>query len=64
MDPKRMINTIEVRGTATFETDPDKTFVTRVRAKYGADGPPKDGPEDDRHIVTIVPQRINTTGMR
>lgn len=64
MDPRSMINTIEVRGIATFEPDPDKAFVTRVRAHYGADGPPSDGPTDDRHIVTINPQRINTTGMR
>lgn len=64
MDPKSMINTIEVRGTATFETDPDKAFVTRVRAHYGADGPPSDGADDRRHIVTIIPQRINATGAR
>lgn len=64
MDPKSMINTIEVRGTATFETDVDKAFVTSVRQHYGADGPPSDGPDEHRHIVTIVPQRINTTGMR
>lgn len=62
MDPKSMINTIEVRGTVSFETDPDKAFVTRVRAHYGADGPPSDGPDEHRHIATIVPQRINTTG--
>ena len=62
MDPKSMINTIEVRGTVSFETDPEKAFVTRVRAHYGADGPPSDGPDEHRHIATIVPQRINTTG--
>lgn len=63
MSPDRMIDTLEVRGTATFEPDPDKAFVTRVRAQYGADGPPSDGPDDHRWTVTIDPQRINATGM-
>ncbi len=62
MSPKSMGETIEVRGTVSFEADPDKAFVTRVRAQYGADGPPTDGPDDNRWILTIEPQRINTTG--
>lgn len=62
MNPERMSDTIEVRGTARFEADPDKAFVGRVRAHYGAHGPPTDGPDDNRWIVTIEPQRINTTG--
>ncbi|MEM7285670.1 MAG: PPOX class F420-dependent oxidoreductase [Actinomycetota bacterium] len=62
MSPERMIDTIEVRGTASFEADPDKTFVTRVRAHYGAQGPPTDGPDDHRWIVTIEPHRVNATG--
>jgi PPOX class probable F420-dependent enzyme len=62
MSPTSMIDTIEVRGRVTLERDPDKSFVTRVRAKYGADGPPSDGPDDHRWIVTIEPERINTTG--
>ena len=62
MDPKSMIETIEVRGTAAFEPDQDKAFVTRVREHYGASGPPTDGPDDVRWVVTIEPQRINTTG--
>ncbi len=64
MSPESMIETIEVRGTATFEPDPDKAFVTKVRAQYGADGPPSDGPDDHRWIVTINPDRVNTTGRR
>ena len=62
MSPNRMSDTIEVRGTASFEPDPDKAFVTRVRAHYGAAGPPTDGPDDHRWIITINPNRINTTG--
>ena len=64
MSPDRMIDTIEVRGRAGFEPDPDRAFVGRVRAHYGASGPPSDGPEDNRWIVTIEPSRINTTGGR
>lgn len=64
MDPANMGKTIEVRGRAAFEADPDKAFVGRVRAQYGADGPPSDGPDDHRWIVTIEPDRINTTGGR
>jgi PPOX class probable F420-dependent enzyme len=60
MNPTDMSNVIEVRGTAVVEPDPDKTFVTKVRANYGADGPPSDGPDDHRYVVTIEPARINT----
>ncbi len=62
MDPLHMGTTIEVRGRASFERDDDKSFVGRVRAQYGAAGPPTDGPDDQRWIVTIDPDRINTTG--
>ena len=64
MSPESMIETIEVRGTAMFEADPDKAFVTRVREQYGASGPPSDGPDDNRWVVTIEPDRINVTGRR
>jgi PPOX class probable F420-dependent enzyme len=60
MSSTDMSNVIEVRGTAVVEPDPDKTFVTKVRANYGADGPPSDGPDDHRYVVTIEPARINT----
>lgn len=60
MNPTNMSNVIEVRGTAVVEPDPDKSFVTKVRANYGADGPPDDGPDDHRYVVTIEPARINT----
>ena len=59
-----MIDTIEVRGRAAFEEDPDKAFVSKVRAQYGADGPPSDGPDDRRWVITIEPDRVNTTGRR
>lgn len=62
MDPTNMGNCVEVRGTVTVESDPDKSFVGLVRAQYGAAGPPTDGPDDHRHIVTIHPQRVNTVG--
>ena len=62
MNPNNMGETIEVRGNASFEADPDKAFVIDVRAQYGAAGPPTDGPDDNRWVVTIEPQRINTTG--
>lgn len=60
MNPKSMGNVIEVRGNAIIEPDPDKAFVIKVRAQYGADGPPSDGPDDHRYVVTIDPVRINT----
>ena len=60
MNPKNMSNVIEVRGNAVMEPDADKAFVTKVRAQYGADGPPSDGPDDHRYVVTIEPTRINT----
>lgn len=60
MNPNNMGNVIEVRGNAIIEPDPDKAFVIKVRAQYGADGPPSDGPDDHRYVVTIDPTRINT----
>lgn len=62
MNPTSQGETIEVRGNAVFEPDPDKAFVTRVRRHYGFDSPPTDGPDDIRWIVTVEPDRINTTG--
>lgn len=62
MSPHNMGETIEVRGNATFETDDEKDFVTRVRKQYGASGPPKEPAEDQRWIITIEPTKINTTG--
>ncbi len=64
MNPHNMGDVIEVRGTAQLEADPDKSFVGRVRAQYGASGPPTDGPDDNRWIVTIEPKRINAFGTR
>ena len=60
MNPSNMGNVIEVRGRAVIEPDPDKAFVMKVRQHYGADGPPADGPDDERFVVTIEPTRINT----
>ena len=60
MNPNNMGNVIEVRGSAVLEPDPDKAFVMKVRAQYGADGPPSDGPDDHRYVVTVDPTRINT----
>lgn len=60
MNPANMGNVIEVRGKVSLAPDPDKAFVIKVRAQYGADGPPSDGPEDHRYIATIEPSRINT----
>lgn len=60
MNPSNMGNVIEVRGRAIIEPDPDKAFVAKVRKQYGADGPPSDGPDDERYIITIDPVRINT----
>lgn len=62
MSPHNMGETIEVRGTASFEADDHKSFVTRVRTQYGAEGPPTEPAEDQRWIITIEPDRINTTG--
>lgn len=59
MNPASMGNVIEVRGVAQIEPDPDKAFVAKVRAHYGAEGPPTDGPDDERFVVTIDAKRIN-----
>jgi PPOX class probable F420-dependent enzyme len=54
---------IEVRGDATLEVDPDRQFTHQVIRHYGQD--PATFPDDltvKRYVLTLTPQRVVTFG--
>ncbi len=63
-DPASGYRYLELRGHAKFEPDAGYTFAGRVGAKYHADLRRYDGPEDERLVVTVVPERVRAVDMR
>lgn len=62
--PDNELHYIEVRGTATFEDDPDRSFVNKVARKYmGLDSFPAEPPGVERVTVIIHPEQISTPRM-
>lgn len=57
--PGNPYKTLEIRGTATLEPDPDFAFAKEAGAKYNQDFHRHDQPGETRSIVTIHPTRIN-----
>lgn len=62
VDPENPYRTLEIRGTALVEPDPDYALADRVGARYGSDLRQMDGPGSSRVAVTIVPDKIITFG--
>ena len=63
VDPENPYRTLEFRGTARIEDDPDYILAERVGARYGAaDLRDMDQPGETRIAVTIVPDKILTFG--
>lgn len=62
VDPENPYRTLELRGIATIEPDPDYELADRVGAKYGADLRQMDQAGGSRVAVTIVPDKILTFG--
>jgi len=54
---------LEVRGHARVEPDEDRSFATKVGAKYDADLTAYDAPEDGRLVVTIEPVKVHAVDM-
>jgi PPOX class probable F420-dependent enzyme len=63
MDPVNPYRTLEIRGRAEIEPDPDYVFADRIGAKYGGDDlRTRDQPGETRVVVTFVPVKVNTFG--
>jgi PPOX class probable F420-dependent enzyme len=62
-DPANPYRTLEIRGRAEIEPDPEYTLADKVSAKYGgADLREQDRPGETRIAVTVVPERVHTFG--
>jgi PPOX class probable F420-dependent enzyme len=62
-DPSNPYRTLEIRGRAAIEPDPDYTVADEVGAKYGgANLREQDQPGETRVAVTITPIKSNTFG--
>ncbi len=63
VDPANPYRTLEIRGRAEIEPDPDYTFADRISAKYGgADLRAMDKPGESRTAVTFALNKVNTFG--
>ncbi|GAC1362672.1 MAG: PPOX class F420-dependent oxidoreductase [Actinomycetota bacterium] len=61
-DPDNPYRYVEIRGVATIEDDPDKTFIDEMAQKYLGKPYPWNQPGDERVIMKIKPQRVTTMG--
>ena len=51
---------LEIRGKATLEDDPDRSFINQIAKKYmGVDVYPYDAPGDERVTVTVVAEQVS-----
>ncbi|MFT4265007.1 MAG: PPOX class F420-dependent oxidoreductase [Nocardioides sp.] len=62
VDPANPFHTLEVRATAELRPDPDKSFLERVFARYGADPTDYVELDDHRYEVVLTPWHITTNG--
>lgn len=54
---------VELRGWATLEADPDRSFLDRqFRRQSGGQGAPKDldGPDEKRFVIWIHPEQVSS----
>ena len=61
-DPANPYRTLEVRATADWHYDEDRSLARAVGTKYDTDLSTRDGPGERRLAVTLRPVRINTYG--
>ncbi len=60
-DPDDPYRYLEIRGTASVESDPDKAFIDALARKYlGADEYPHKQPDLERVILSIEPEHTAT----
>jgi hypothetical protein len=48
---------VEIRGVVELVDDPDKELPRRLSHKYTGEDPPAEGPEVQRVIARLVPDR-------
>jgi PPOX class probable F420-dependent enzyme len=61
-DPANPYRTLEIRGTADWQYDEDRSLAQALGAKYDADLSNMDGPGQRRLAVTLRPVKVNTYG--
>jgi PPOX class probable F420-dependent enzyme len=63
VDPANPYHTLEIRGLAEAEPDPDYVFADKVGQHYGgANLRDNDRPGETRYVVTINPVKVHTFG--
>ena len=64
-DPDNINRYLEVRGTATFEDDVDRSFINQIARKYmDTDEYPFDQPGDERVTITVHPTQVSGADIR
>ncbi|MGD9700886.1 MAG: PPOX class F420-dependent oxidoreductase [Acidimicrobiia bacterium] len=62
IDPTNPYRTLEIRGTATFEEDPELALFERIIRHYGQDPETFPAPREGRVGLTLTPVRVVATG--
>jgi PPOX class probable F420-dependent enzyme len=62
LDPTNPYRTLEIRGRAEIQPDPDYQFADKLGQKYHADLRQNDKPGTSRVVVTLHPVKYNTYG--
>jgi PPOX class probable F420-dependent enzyme len=58
IDPENAFRTLEVRGEAELEPDPEQATVRTLAASYGMDPEMLVNPAEDRYTVKLRPRRV------
>jgi PPOX class probable F420-dependent enzyme len=61
-DPENPYRTLEVRATADWQVDEDRSLARAVGAKYDTDLSTRDNAGERRLAVTLRPVKVNTYG--
>jgi PPOX class probable F420-dependent enzyme len=60
VQPDNLNRYVEVRGRATLEADPDRTFIDGIARRYmDADRYPFDRAGDERVTISLVPEQVS-----
>lgn len=63
LDPEDSYRFLEIRGSIEIEDDPEKTLIHKLAKKYwDLDEYPHDGPDDNRVIFRLVPEKVVAFG--
>ena len=61
VQPGNLNRYVEIRGRATVEPDVDRAFINEIaRAYMGVDEYPFDAADDERVVVTVVPEQVSS----